>query len=85
MNQASLEALRQVVRAVAQEALETLPMEGTEAARFGSIWRDIKKEVTNALAEVALDAHHGNQSKAACSLGINRNTLREWLKQGYTA
>lgn len=80
MSQASTEALRQTVRAVVQEKLAELPMEGTDAARYGSIWHDIQKDVYGTMAATAVDAHHGNQSKAAVSLGINRNTLRTWLK-----
>lgn len=46
-----------------------------------AIYHAIEKNMRQALIEVALKNAHGNQSKAAIALGINRATLRTYAKQ----
>ena len=43
------------------------------------MWDMVMSCVEKPLLEIAMDRAQGNQSKAACMLGITRNTLRKKL------
>jgi len=82
MNQASLEALSQVVKGITDEALLTFPpAEDASGDLFGKIWHTVRRETYRAMAQQALLVCGNNQSDAARALGINRNTLRTWAKE----
>ncbi|MEE9303100.1 MAG: helix-turn-helix domain-containing protein [Thiotrichaceae bacterium] len=46
-----------------------------------NLYRQIIDEVEKPLLEVIMERTHGNQSRAAICLGINRATLRSKLKR----
>ena len=75
MSQQLTEKQAVLLKAV-QEAAEEMYEAGKPA-----IYHTIKKTIHQALIEVALKNTHGNQSKAAIELGINRATLRTYAKQ----
>ncbi len=46
-----------------------------------NLYREILDQVEKPLLEVIMERTHGNQSRAAICLGINRATLRSKLKR----
>ena len=48
--------------------------------RPGDLYDLVLGEVEEPLFKAVMDYTHGNQSQAACILGINRGTLRKKLK-----
>lgn len=48
--------------------------------RPGDLYDLVLGEVEQPLFKAVMDYTHGNQSQAACILGINRGTLRKKLK-----
>jgi Fis family transcriptional regulator len=73
-NQASL--LSTTVTDVTRNHLNTL---GDQDAT--NLYRQILDQVEKPLLEVIMERTHGNQSRAAICLGINRATLRSKLKR----
>ena len=54
-------------------------------AAAGSTFKAIDTLVRNCIIEVCLNKHSGNQSKAAIDLGINRGSLRKYIKEAAEA
>ena len=69
-------SLSETVRRVLQEYLETLG--DNEASNVNRIVLD---EVERPMLEIMMRYTHGNQSRAAQCMGINRATLRTKLKR----
>ncbi|WP_295623826.1 helix-turn-helix domain-containing protein [uncultured Nitrosomonas sp.] len=47
----------------------------------GNIYSMVIQSVEKPLIEVVIQHTHGNQTQAAVLLGVNRNTLRQKMKQ----
>jgi Fis family transcriptional regulator len=83
---------RRDVRLVAHPAGRSIPLRSmTEQALYsyftslnghapGHLYDLVMREVEEPLFRAALDYAEGNQSRAACILGINRGTLRKKLR-----
>lgn len=69
-------SLSETVRRTLQDYLDTLG--GHEPS---NIYRLVQDEVERPMLEVIMRYTHGNQSKAAQYMGINRATLRTKLKR----
>jgi len=69
-------SLSETVRRTLQDYLDTLG--GHEPS---NIYRLVQDEVERPMLEVMMRYTHGNQSKAAQYMGINRATLRTKLKR----
>ena len=69
-------SLSEMVHRTLQEYLDTL---GDHEA--SNVYRLVLDEIEPALLEVMMRYTHGNQSKAAQCMGINRATLRTKLKR----
>ncbi len=69
-------SLPEMVHKALQEYLETL---GDHTA--SNVYRLVLDEVEPAMLDVMMRYTHGNQSKAAQCMGINRATLRTKLKR----
>ena len=51
------------------------------SANAGSIWNSIQRQVKRAAIAQVMHECRNNQSAAAKALGINRFSLRSWIKQ----
>lgn len=69
-------ALSETVTEITRSHLNSL---GEEDAT--NLYRQIIDQVEKPLLEVMMERTHGNQSRAAICLGINRATLRSKLKR----
>ncbi len=54
------------------------------SANAGSIWHSIQRQVKRAAIAQVMHECCNNQSAAAKALGINRFSLRSWIKQVFT-
>ena len=54
------------------------------SANAGSIWYSIQRQVKRAAIAEVMHECCNNQSAAAKVLGINRFSLRSWIKQVFT-
>ena len=67
------------LRKHAEEALDRY-FANLNGDRPGDLYELVLGEVEEPLFKAVMDYTHGNQSQAACILGINRGTLRKKLK-----
>lgn len=54
------------------------------SANAGGIWNSIQRQVKRAAIAQVMHECCNNQSAAAKALGINRFSLRSWIKQVFT-
>ena len=54
------------------------------SANAGSIWNSIQRQVKRAAIAEVMHECCNNQSAAAKALGINRFSLRSWIKQVFS-
>ena len=54
------------------------------SANAGGIWYSIQRQVKRAAIAEAMHECRNNQSAAAKALGINRFSLRSWIKQVFS-
>jgi len=68
------------LRSQAEEALQSY-FETLNGHKPAHLYELVMREVEAPLFKVVMDHVHGNQSRAATILGINRGTLRKKLKE----
>lgn len=68
------------LRTQAEEALQSY-FETLNGHKPAHLYDLVMREVEQPLFKVVMDHVHGNQSRAATILGINRGTLRKKLKE----
>jgi Fis family transcriptional regulator len=68
------------LRSQAEEALQGY-FETLNGHKPAHLYEMVMREVEEPLFKVVMDHVHGNQSRAATILGINRGTLRKKLKE----
>ncbi len=68
------------LRSQAEEALQCY-FETLNGHKPAHLYDLVMREVEEPLFKVVMDHAHGNQSRAATILGINRGTLRKKLKE----
>ena len=68
------------LRSQAEEALQSY-FEALNGHKPAHLYELVMREVEEPLFKVVMGHVHGNQSRAATILGINRGTLRKKLKQ----
>jgi Fis family transcriptional regulator len=68
------------LRSQAEEALQSY-FEALNGHKPAHLYELVMREVEEPLFKVVMDHVHGNQSRAATILGINRGTLRKKLKE----
>ncbi|HUX74010.1 MAG TPA: DNA-binding transcriptional regulator Fis [Steroidobacteraceae bacterium] len=68
------------LRSQAEEALQCY-FEALNGHKPAHLYELVMREVEEPLFKVVMDHVHGNQSRAATILGINRGTLRKKLKE----